>query len=86
MKALRPKDIDPFVTGLESLAAEFEKNPPKGNECTAAIAANWYMAEFSACVVREQAEGDFLARYLRTHHRQEHGCGNISRTRSEGDV
>jgi hypothetical protein len=56
IEAIRPKDRDAFISGLESLAAEFEKNPPKGEGCTAASGANWYMNEFAARIAREQAE------------------------------
>jgi hypothetical protein len=56
IEMLGPDSRDPFVSGLESLAEEFETNPPRGTNCTKVGAANWYLAEFSARVAREQAE------------------------------
>jgi hypothetical protein len=54
--AVPAKHRDAFIGGLEALSVAFESNPPKGEDCTGADAANWYMREFFARIELEQAE------------------------------
>jgi hypothetical protein len=56
LTAVPAKHRDTFIDGLERLAEQFEANPPKGENCTGADAANWYMREFDRRTELEEAE------------------------------
>ena len=46
---------DPFLDGLVRMSDEYATSPPKGDDCSGADAANWYMREFDERVALDKA-------------------------------